>query len=188
MKIKSIKTSNVKGYLKLLVDTGDGDLCFVLSSSQYEALGSPASSCEISEDDFRILSKSDEYNRAKKRALNILAFGDNSERELILKLKRAKISHGVAEKIVAEMKQLGYINEERQLLRLVECEANTKHHGAKKIVARLVPKGYSTEKIKSAIRELEHCGKIDFAETKRKLLDGVFDEAERRKILYKNGF
>ena len=188
MFIKAIKTANVKGYLKLLVDTGEGHVWFLLSESQYDALGRPAPCDEISDEDFRVITSGDEYNRAKKKALNILAFGDNSVRELIQKLSRAGISRAVSCAVTEEMIKLGYIDEERQLMRLVENEANVKLSGSKKIFAQLAKKGYAPEKIKSTIRRLEIEGIINFEENKKKLLAGIADEEERRKILYKKGF
>ena len=188
MFIKTIKNSNVKGYLKLEIDTGEGERCFVLSDGQYDALGRLAPCDEISEEDFSLISSGDEYNRAKKKALNILSFGDNSERELLLKLSRGGFSRSVRETVLSEMKNLGYINEERQLMRLVETEATSKLHGPKKITARLSAKGYHADKIKEIMRRLEIERIIDFSEIKQKLIADVSDEEQRRKILYKSGF
>ena len=188
MFIKTIKNSNVKGYLKLEIDTGMGCEWLLLSEGQYDMLGRPLPCDEISEDDFRAARDGDEYNRAKKKALNVLAFGDNSERELKLKLSRANISRICAETVVEEMKRLGYIDEERQLTRLIETEAKSKLHGPKKILQRLAAKGYSTEKIKSTMRRLEIEKIIDFEEIKKKLLATAASPDEKKKVLYKNGF
>ncbi len=188
MFIKSIKNANVKGYLKLLVDTGAGETWLLLSEGQYDSLGRPAPCEEISEEDFRAAERGDEYNRAKKKALNILSFGDNSERELGLKLSRAGISRATRERVISEMKNLGYVDEERQLLRLIENEANAKLRGPKKIIAHLSAKGYAPEKVKSALRRLEIEKKINFEENKKTLLSDATSPDEKRKILYKNGF
>ena len=188
MIVKSIKKANVKGYLKLEIDTGEGVEWFLLSDGQYDALGRPTPCEEISDEDFRIASDGDEYNRAKKKALNILSFGDNSERELLAKLSRAGFSRTVRDRVLSEMKALGYVDEERQLTRLIEALANEKLSGPKKILASLVGKGYAPEKVKSVMRRLEIEKKIDFTASKEKLLRGIEDSDERRKILYKRGF
>ena len=188
MFIKTIKTANVKGYLKLEIDTGEGISWYLLSDGQYDALGRPDACEKISDDDFQRISEGDEYNRAKKKALNILSFGDNSERELKLKLSRAGISRRMAECITGEMKKLGYVNEERQLLRLIESEANGKLRGPKKIFSHLSGKGYPGELIKSIMRRLEIEGKINFEENKKSLLENVTDSEEKRKLLYKFGY
>jgi len=188
MIIKAIKEANVKGYLKLGIDTGEGISWFLISKGQYESIPVQNVGDELDEDSFRTVLHFEEYNRAKKKALNILAFGDNSVRELKLKLSRAGISRAICENVTDEMIRLGYINEERQLLRIIEKEVNLNLHGARKILAKLVPKGYSAEKIKSAIRTLELEGKIDLQQTRKKLILGVESEEERRKLLYKNGF
>ncbi len=188
MFIKSIKNANVKGYLKLEIDTGTGIEWLLLSDAQYDALGRPTPCEELSEEDFRAAENGDEYNRAKKKALNILSFGDNSERGLSLKLSRAGFSRHTRELVVSEMKSLGYIDEERQLMRIIENEASAKLRGPKKIFSSLVGKGYAPEKIKATMRRLEIEKIIDFEETKKKLTSNVADTEERRKILYKNGF
>jgi SOS response regulatory protein OraA/RecX len=188
MFIKSIKQANVKGYLKLEIDTGEGKEWLLLSDGQYDALGRPTPCEEISEEDFRIAQNGDEYNKAKKKALNILSFGDNSERELLTKLSRAGFSREVRERVLSEMKSLSYIDEERQLKRLIESEALSKLQGPKKIVARLSAKGYAPDKVKAIMRRLEIEKIIDFTEIKEKLLAGVDDSEERRKILFKKGF
>lgn len=188
MIVKSIKKANVKGYLKLEIDTGEGVEWFLLSDGQYDALGRPTPCEEISDEDFRIVSDGDEYNRAKKKALNILSFGDNSERELLAKLSRAGFSRTVRDRVLSEMKALGYVDEERQLVRLIQNEALLKLHGPKKILAHLSGKGYAPEKIKATMRRLEIEKLISFDEIKKKLFAEASDEEERRKLLYKKGF
>lgn len=188
MFIKSVKQANVKGYLKLEIDTGEGIARILLSDGQYDALGRPTPCEEISDEDFRFAMRGDEYNGAKKKALNILSFGDNSESALSLKLARAGFSREVRETVVSEMKALGYIDEERQIARLIETEASVKLRGPKKIIAQLSAKGYPADKIKETLRRLEIEKIIDFSEIKQKLIADVSDEEQRRKILYKSGF
>ena len=188
MYIKSIKSANVKGYLKLEIDTGAGIEWLLLSDAQYDALGRPSPCEEISDEDFRAASDGDEYNRAKKKALNILSFGDNSERGLMAKLARASFSRHIRELVVSEMKALGYVDEERQLARSIEILANSKLYGPKKIFSSLASKGYSAEKIKAVMRRLEIEKNIDFKESKEKLTAEISDCEEKRKVLYKNGF
>ena len=141
MQIKSIKQANVKGYLKLEIDTGAVETWLLLSDAQYDALGRPTPCEEISDDDFRAASDGDEYNRAKKKALNILSFGDNSERNLMTKLSRAGFSRHTRELVASEMKALGYVDEERQLKRAIETLANERLCGPKKIFSSRSAKG-----------------------------------------------
>ena len=185
MVVKAIKDASVKGHLKLGIDTGEGLSWFLVSEGQYESIDSPLIGDELSEDSFRTVLHFEEYNRAKRRALNILAFGDNSSRELLMKLSRAGISRPIAEKVRDEMIRLGYIDEERQLLRLVENEATLRLVGPKKIIAKLVSKGYAPEKIKSAMHTLELEGRIDFQEIRAKLTEEIESDEEKRKLLYK---
>ena len=101
---------------------------------------------------------------------------------------RSGISRRCAEAVVLEMQGLGYVNEERQILRLIISEANERLHGPKKILSRLLSKGYSPEKIKAAIRRLEIEGQISFERNKKNLLATVTDADEARKLLYKKGY
>jgi SOS response regulatory protein OraA/RecX len=90
------------------------------------------------------------------------------------------------------MIERGYVDERRQLERIILDEANRKLRGPLKIIPYLVSKGYSSSEIREVISELVESGEIDFKSNARELLmkkmpDGA-DEDEVRKILYKNGF
>ena len=188
MFIKSIKPANIKGYLKLQIDTGDGILSLLVSEGQYESISSPKLSEEITEEALSSLLSFEEYNKAKKKALNVLAFGDNSERELKTKLSRSGIKASVIESVTAEMVRLGYINEVRQLERLIENEVNFKLHGPRKIASRLMPKGYKMSDIKAVLSRLSDEGKIDLLKAKQKLIAKCETTLDAKKTLYKNGF
>ena len=93
---------------------------------------------------------------------------------------------------VGEMKALGYIEDFRQLLSIIERLVNIQNIGPLKIIPKLIAKGYKKEKIEAAIDSLLCDGVIDFEAAKeqlikRKLSDGIDGEAKQQ-LLYKNGF
>ena len=127
-----------------------------------------------------------EYAKAIKKSLGILSFGDNSRIQLITKLKRAGISHSTASLAADEMVKLGYINESRQIERLIEREVNLKLLGPMKLIPKLSAKGYSPVSIKESISRLQEDGVIDFEAVKKKLTEGLPPD-EGQKALYKKG-
>ncbi len=191
MKIKRIKPSNAKGYLVLELAEEDIALSFTVSESQYSSIGSPLVGDVLSEDAFAALSDYGEYNRIKKKALGILAFGDNSRRGLAIKLRRAGAPQSLSERVADEMLSLGYINEERQLERLIAKEVNERYTGPRKLVPKLVSKGYPVSKIKLTEQRLLEEGIISYTRVKSFLRDKFgegADKSEIQRILYKHGF
>ncbi len=190
MKLKAIRKSNAKGYLILLVGEGKTNENFSVSENQYRAVGSPKVGEELSEDAVYLLGSYKEYNLAEKRALGILSYGDNSEKQLINKLFRAGFSKKTAEAVTARMKELSYIDEEKQLRRLIAAEVNSNLSGPKKFTAKLYAKGYSVSKIKAVTEELVLSGEIDFQKAKMALIEKFAPENEEMKkaLFYKRGF
>ena len=87
---------------------------------------------------------------------------------------------------------LGYINEQRQLERIILNEANRALFGPRKIISKLVLKGYATSKIKEVMRELSEKGELDFGENSRVLIEKKLgenpDSEDTAKLLYKYGY
>ena len=134
----------------------------------------------------------DRLIRAEKKALNILAYADNNKKNLAVKLYRAGFDREIVNTVCEKMVRLGYINESRQLERLVLSEANIKLRGPGRIIAALVAKGYSSSDIREALDTLTESGEIDFSLNARLLIEkklgNNIDEDEVKKILYKNGY
>ena len=190
MRLKRIKDSNAKGYLILTFSCEGADESFCVSESQYASIGSPLIGDEISEDSYRALCALDERNRAKRRALSILSFGDNSRAALIMKLRRAGFSRSVSESVADEMVSLGYIDEVRQLKRLIREEVISRLSGPRKYTARLYSKGYPVSLIKEVSAELIRSGEIDLSVARARLTEKYSpgSEEEERALLYKHGF
>lgn len=186
--IKELKEKN----LLLLGISEEGESArYTVSRALYLDIGAPKRGDEISLGAMEEILEFDEYYRAKKKALSLLGFADNNKRELKIKLLRAGFSKDAADRCVSEMLSLGYINEERQLMRLCMREAE-KLRGPRKISTYLMAKGYSSADIHRAIRSLCDSGEVDFDKNKAllisKSLPSDAGEEEIKKLLYKAGF
>lgn len=189
MKVIYIRDSKSRGYLRIGLSDGEEKLEYTVSEKEYAELGSLLVGDEVG--DSEALSECDMRYRARLYALRILSFGDNSELTLKRKLIAKSVSPRIAAEISREMVSLGYVNEKRQLERLIEAEANTKLFGRAKIIPRLIAKGFPKDKIESVIRHLISHGIVDFEKNKRILIEKKLgadaDSEEIKKLLYKFG-
>ena len=188
--------------LKFIRATKDSDLLllgifeegetarYTVSSETLEAIGSPAVGDLLDQGQTSAIKYADELYRARKKALSLLAFADNNKRTLGMKLSRAGFCRDIVEEVCREMLSLGYINERRQLERLILVEANQKLRGPGRIIPALVAKGFSSSDVSEVMRSLISSGEIDFAENAERLLEKKLpaDGEERKKLLYKNGY
>jgi SOS response regulatory protein OraA/RecX len=165
---------------------------YKLSRALYAEMGSPAKGAELSDDAIELIRQYDEEYRAKKKALSLLSYSDKNEAGLKIRLAQAGFSRDVAERTAEEMVNLGYIDEGRQLERIILNEANVKLRGPMKILPYLIGKGYSSDDVKRVMRELSDRGEIDFKANAKKLaekrLSGCRDSEEIKKLLYRNGY
>lgn len=179
--------------LLLLGIIGEGESArYTVYASTFAEIGSPSVGEPLDEWQTSVIKRCDELIRAKKKALNILAYADNNRRNLAVKLLRAGFGRDVVDAVCDEMIALGYIDERRQLERIILDEANRKLRGPLKIVPALVAKGYSSSEVKETLHALVESGEIDFKRNAKLLLDKKlsddFGEEEVKKILYKNGY
>lgn len=190
-KIIYIKESKTKGYLVIGIKDVEERLPLTVNAAAYATVGSPALGEELDTDTLEALTKENQRFLALKKALYLLSFSDNSERNLRYKLMRAGYPCDVVDFAVSEVVRLGYINEQRQLERLILFEANSKLFGPMKIISRLVAKGYSPGDVRVAIEALSDSGEVDFDTNRTRLLeklpDGYTDE-DMYKLLYKYGY
>jgi SOS response regulatory protein OraA/RecX len=187
--IREIKDTS----LLLLGIVGEGESAdYTVNSSLYAEIGSPAVGDEIDSASLSAIKHADEHYRAKKKALSILAYADNNQKNLKAKLIRAGFSYEISDRVCEEMVSYGYINENNQLERLIMIEANQKLRGPLRIVPALVNKGYSSSDVRRVLNRLVDEGEINFKENSRRLaekkLPDDFDEEDLKKLLYKNGF
>ena len=160
-----------------------------MSEREYADAGSPLVSDDLTRDTVSSLKLADMRYTARMKALRILEYGDNSERMLIIKLNRAGISRAIAEEISREMVMRGFINDRRQLERLILNEVKMLR-GPMKFIPKLISKGYSKSDIEIVIDTLTENGEMDIDAARQELLlkAGDLSFEEQAKLLYKNGF
>ena len=165
---------------------------YTVNLTAYRDIGSPTSGDELEDSQLSVIYYTDELIRAKKKALNILTYADNSKKNLSIKLYRAGFSREIIDQVCSDMVERGYVNERRQLERLVWGEANTKLRGPFLIVPKLVSRGYSATEIRDVMDNLVDSGEIDFDLNAEKLIEkklpAARDDEEIKKLLFKNGF
>ena len=187
-----IKIIKDKHLLRLGITEGEECAAYTVSETLYREVGSPTRGAELDSETFECIRRADSYYRAKRKALSLLGYADNTEYAMIGKLRRAGYSREVAEEVCREMVSLGYINEEASCERLILIAANDNLYGPDKIFGRLVQKGYSTALVRRILARLCESGEIDFAANARKLtLRKLGEEASadaRRALLYKYGY
>lgn len=191
-KISYVKEIDKSGLLRLGIVRGEESFSYIADAKLYARLGKPDRGSEISDEMLCMLAESDNRIKAKRQALSILSFADNNEKGLFMKLRRRGFDSEVARQTVEEMVELGYINEQRQLERIIAVEANGKLRGPRKIISSLVAKGYPSELVKKVLRNLCDEGEIDFSENAERLIEKKLSDPEnheqRKALLFKNGF
>ena len=190
MKVIYIRPLRDRGYLSIGFSNGEEKLSFSLSEGEYRELGSLLIGDET--DDIEPFIYCDKKYKARRYALRILEYGDNSESLLKKKLIMKKIPRDIADIVVREMVSLGFVNERRQLERMVESLANKSLFGRRKILARLISKGYSKSRIYEVIEHLISHGVIDFQKTREALIEKKLShdasDEEIRELMYKYGY
>ena len=189
--LRYIREAKDTRLLSLVIVEGEESARYTVKCALLAEIGSLAVGDELTEDQMSVILYADKLYRAEKKALSILAYADNNYRNLRQKLIRSGFEFEIATEICGRMTDLGYINEIRQLERLVLVEANSKLRGAGRIIPSLVAKGYSMSDVKSVLQELVSRGEIDFKKNAKTLLAKKLPDAdieEKKKFLYKNGY
>lgn len=188
--LRSIREIGDKGLLSLAIG-GEESANYTVNSKVYLEIGSPSVGDVLNDEQIYLIKEYDEYFRAKKKALSILAYADNNRRSLAMKLQKAGFGRDLCDRVVSEMVSLGYIDEKRQLERLITLEANGKLRGPLRVIPSLVNKGYSLSDVRCVLHDLMESGEVDFKKNAKSLLDKKLPEAEpeeKKKFLYKNGY
>ena len=187
-----IRDAKEKNLLLLGFNEEGDSASYKVSRAFYSEIGSPMRNEEVSEEIMCEIRLRDEYFRAKAKALSYLSYSDVSERGLSDKLCRAGFSREISIEVSREMVSLGYIDEVRQIERLVLEEANRKLRGPMKILPFISAKGYSPRRVREVMSSLCDTGDIDFSENAERLIKKRLSEQasveERKKLLYRNGF
>ena len=192
VKILYVRATKEKNLLLLGISEEGESARYTVNEGLYDSIGAPLRGAVIDSESLRIIREYDLEYRAKKQALSFLSLADNSEKNLTVKLIRKGFSREMSARVAAEMVSLGYVDENRQLERLILNEANGKLSGPMKILPKLVGKGYSADSVRAVMRALSESGELDFSVNAKKLLSRLSAENlprdERRALLYKHGY
>ncbi len=191
MKLLSLGKGKKESFLLLVLREEEGEpLRLTVTEAEYRALGSPKEGCELDSMLAVQLMAADEAHRATAAAARILAFGDNTAAMLGTKLRRRGFSASVAEATVRKMVERGYIREGDLLYRSVLLCAR-KLWGPRRITDALAARGFRREEIASVIDRLVRGGELDFAASRKKLLEksgGELSPQKKKALLYRFGY
>ncbi len=188
MKISIIRFTSHRGGDVIGVDIEIADarntesVTFKILALHYAAMRLQAG--EISVYDYDMIEKASHVCEAYLTGLNILSFGSNTERTLVLKLRRRGIDSEIASEAAGMLRDRGYINEDEDMRREVE-RCIRKGWGSRRIIAFLHQKGYDDESIAAADDEFENVdfGKLCLKVLRKKCEVLPRDPGERRKLV-----
>jgi SOS response regulatory protein OraA/RecX len=165
---------------------------FTVGHALYHELGEVRGGDALSSESVAMIKTEDESRRARKAALSLLSYADNSRRRLFEKLRRKGISAEIAERTVSDMIGEGLLSEERQLESAVLSLAEHRLFGPYRILADLSSKGYRGEDIRAAIHAAMEQGNIDFNKNLARLFEKKLGEnateEEKRKLKFTYGY
>lgn len=143
------ETKSITVFSKMLFEIGNigpGSLPYTLTREEYGEL------------EYR-----GELYGGVKKGLDILAYGDNTKRSLIRKLRERGIDRYIAEDAAEYLEDVGLIDEVSYLERTVKKLADARHYGPSRIKAEIYKKGFLREVIDEHLPEI--LSEIDFAES-----------------------
>lgn len=171
--------------LLLCLTDDDGDtLSLNISCKTYSDLGIKKG--EIDEDTADKLFEAAEFEKGLSKAMNILGYGANSEKQLYIKLSKFNISPEIKNKIIRYVSSSGLLNEVNDAIRLCETLIK-KRYGKKRILAALHQKGFRERALGSAE---EFLSDVDFVALCAEAIRAKFkelpkDAAEMKKAIAK---
>lgn len=104
----------------------------------------------VSDECFEEIFEASGIAEAQKKAEWILSGGDNSKKQLVLKLSRSGIDKSYAEKAAIIMEERGFIDEFAQAERIAKGYCRRKYWGKKRIMQELLQKGYEKNAVLAA--------------------------------------
>lgn len=190
-KVLFIKPNEKKNRLQIGITEEDGTTSVLtVRESTYTSLGSPIRDIEITERTLSDLRFDDEVYRAMRKAMSLIADVDRSRYELRAKLCHSGFSSEVTDIALDACEKYGYLDEARQLERLIEKEANRKLRGRHYIKRKLMSKGYSSADIDRVAAMLVERGEIDFDANFEMLVEKkcLSDDTEIKALKYRYGY
>lgn len=190
-KILFVKSNPEKKRVQLGVEENAGESTVLkVRESTYTSLGSPERGSYVSDETLDALRRDDELLRAYKKAVDMLADSDKSRYEMMQKLRHLGYSKEIIDTVLNKCEQYGYLDEDRQLERLIEREANRKLRGRYYVKRKLMAKGYRSSAIDRITDSLVASGEIDFESNFQRLIKkrGADDENAIMTLKYRYGY
>ena len=143
----------------------------------------PAVGDFLSAERFEALEFAENCSNAAIRAVNFLAYGDNTAKKLSDKLRQKGFSRDAAAEAVRFCVEKRYINEEDQLRRLMELLCEKKKYGLRHIRQEVYNKGFSEDTVKAVFEECALSLDFDAAvlDRVRRLGADAFSTPEKKK-------
>ena len=142
----------------------------------------------VSGEELTSLESLAENRSALVKALQLLEYGELTEKGLALKLRTRGFSAESAENAVAQIKAKGLIREEDFADRAVRYYVEKKNYGRSKIMAEMFKKGFSKDNVDSALGKLTDDEIVDACRRhicrNRSLTVKLNGDAENRKKAY----
>ena len=133
MKITSIEPQKRKDRFNIFLE---GEFAFGLFRDSIYNFGLRVND-ELIDDKIKEICEYDEINYGKRIAYRFLNYKSRAEYEVIKKLREKKISEANIIKIIAIIKDLGFINDENFTKMYVETKINLKPQGKKVLKLKL---------------------------------------------------
>ena len=187
----AVRHGAVPGRLTLVLRAEEGTVSYTVAETFYTDLGAPAAGYHLSAEELERLLAHVAARRALASALGSLARGDESRRNLYLKLRRKGHSDDAARAALDEVERLGYLREADRAARRAARWAD-KGWSRRKTHAYLLRRGYPSAAVTRAIDAAVAAGDADFEENRRLFREkqialGLSPE-EVRRALWRAGF
>ena len=168
---KSLRALYLDGELAVNIDAQ------TLLSSRFQV------GTEITDEELHELLAASDANRAKEKALYLIAHRDHSKKELVDKIRRTA-SQEAAEKAADRMEEIGLIDDRDYARRYASELFQRKYFARKRVEYELKQKGIGPDFIEELLEELEPepVGQIG-ALVERKYLRALDDERGRRRTV-----
>ena len=168
---KSLRALYLDGELAVNIDAQ------TLLSSRFQVV------TEITDEELHELLAASDANRAKEKALYLIAHRDHSKKELVDKIRRTA-SQEAAEKAADRMEEIGLIDDRDYARRYASELFQRKYFARKRVEYELKQKGIDPDFIEELLEELEPepVGQIG-ALVERKYLRALDDERGRRRTV-----
>ncbi|MCD6539939.1 MAG: regulatory protein RecX, partial [Candidatus Omnitrophica bacterium] len=95
----------------------------------------------------------DELKKAKNLAFRLLKYRDRSEKEIVNRLKKKKVSREVIEKVIAELKSLSLLDDRKFAKSWIQ-ERIRKGYGLLKIKVELKEKGIDQDLLEDLLEDI----------------------------------